>query len=71
MMAAQEGEMSLVKILVGANKVDVNTQENVSIGVCSLVEILAMAFGSSGALRTGSRTKIIRFGSIFNTCFCS
>ena len=37
MMAAEQGETSLVEILAGADEVDVNIQENVSVCMCSLL----------------------------------
>ena len=43
MMAAKQGDTSLVQVLVGADKVDVNIQENVSISMCSLVGILELS----------------------------
>ena len=57
MMAAKQGEASLVQILVGADKVDVNIQENVSIYMCS-VDILALrefiqSLGEGGSLCFG------------------
>ena len=40
MMAAKQGETSLVQILVGADEVDVNIQDNVSVCMCSLLIII-------------------------------